>query len=165
MTTAVPAVFGLMERVVDERFSPPGYKSPQWTVTGETAVMRWESLGSVFTRASENGSGRTLVIHQPPPFLPLVEQLNAEGWRRGDSYLSGAPAWDLYAYIRDEATDAEVRVECAEFHDNWPGKNTVIPFFADPCPRPPPNMRSPKQMDAWAAEVREWERKCREGEW
>ncbi|WP_280368000.1 hypothetical protein [Nocardia abscessus] len=157
--TALGAIFRLMAERIDERFTPPGYRPPQWSVRGNTAVLEWDLLGGIYTR------GTTLVIKPAPPFIPLTEELRAEGWKRADHHLSGAPGWLLYTYLRDEETGAEIRVEAAEYYDAWPEKNGAVPFFADPPPPLPPARCGKRRREAWRAEYLEWERKYRADEW
>jgi hypothetical protein len=155
-------VFELMARCIDDRFSPPGY-DPEWTVQGDLALLEWASLGSMRWERNPEKSGTTLLVLLPPPFLPLVEQLHAEGWRRGDRHLPGLQGWKVIVYRREG--DAEVRIECAIYGRDFPDKSPNQPFFGDPIPPFPDAERGTPEYEAWTAAVEEWYRKWREDEW
>lgn len=147
-------IFRLLAERIDERFSPWAFRPPRWTIRGNTAVLDWDSMGGTYLR------GTTLVVVSRPDFIPFTEELKAEGWKRGSEHLDEGGGWLIYAYLRDEETGAEIRVEAAEFYRSWPDKRSAIPFFAPEPPALP--SRSNKK---WRAEVAEWDRKCRADEW
>lgn len=149
------SVFALLAEVVDDRFAPRGYADPCWTVVGSRALLDWDAFGSMRVRPGQRQPGRQdLVLVAPPPFLPLVQALHAQGWRRGG--WSDGHLWQLYAYLRRDGS--EVRVTGSVDAPGHSGMDGLWPFFSPP---PPALSRRKGFVD----EYQEWVRRGREDAW
>ena len=149
-------VFELLAQQVNDRFAPAGYPPPRWEVVGSKAVLNWDQFfRTSLAPNSEHPGAHTLVVTLPPPLLPLIEALHAEGWKRGGWYEE-FHLWRLYAYLR--VGEVEVRVNGSVAQADHPDRNTMSAFWSPP----PPELSRRK---GFAEEYFEWQRKGREDEW